>query len=273
MHQESYKEQMDSRPEADRELIRKYLGDALSPEEERRLAGRYESDRSFREALDGFEGMTPEEFDASMARLSGRIQARVSQGAPEERAAEAHTPARSPGRTYQMYSFRRLAIAASAAILLLVAGGIAINQVKSPADRLVAAHFAAKPYPDQITRGEGVELSQMERLAIASYNSEDYAVSVDHFSALYAQHPENVKYGLFLAISQMGVSDYTRAVETLTALRSGDHVYTEDVLWYLGLSYLKLKRPEEAVAVFSTLAGNERSFYSDGARQILDKLN
>lgn len=272
MSQESYMEHMESRPQADRELIRKYLGDSLTPEEEKFLARRYESDRAFREALDGYEGMSPAEFDASMERISGRIQSRLEQGVGEARSVASKEGSRSPGRNYQMYSFRRLAIAASAALLVLVAGGIAINQIKSPTDRLVAAHFEARPYPDQITRGEGVELSQAERLAIASYNTGDYAVSVEHFRGLYEQYPENVKYGLFLAISQMEVSEYDSAVETLSALRTGDHAYTEDVLWYLGLSYLKLKRPEEAQALFATLAANERSYYSEGARQILNKL-
>lgn len=260
----------------EQELIRKYLEDSLTQEEELLVASMYDNDQEFRDTLDGLESLSAEEFTASMKSVSDRIDAKLSSAATtgELKQVTINTAERDNVRRMfvQGQAFRRLAIAASVILVLALGGTWLISQYNSPVDKLVAANFEAKPYPDLIVRGSGDDLSQQEKLAISAYNTENYQVSIQYFQELHDQYPGIVKYGLFLGISHMGIKDPTSAVEVLEPLVPEAGKFTEDVQWYLALAYLKTKRLEEARELLTILSANTSSYYSQPSSEMLRKL-
>jgi len=256
----------------EQELIRKYLDNELTQEEEIMVAERYEKDAEFRDALDGMEMMSGSEFSEIMSTISDEIDTKINAAAGSGEVVEISDSGAGSSNVFRLQSVRRMAIAASVVLLMFLGGTIVMNQIKSPIDKLVASNFEAKPYPDLILRGEAEDLSELEKVAIREYNAENYEVSVKHFSNLSIQYPDIQKYGLFLGISHMSLSDYTAAVETLLAVKAQGDGFSDDIDWYLGLSYLKLKQADKAKPLFERLAANDQSYYSAAAEEIATKL-
>jgi len=256
----------------EQELIRKYLDNELTPEEEILVAERYESDAEFRDALDGMEMLSGSDFSDLMIDISDKIDKKISAAAGSGQVIDISDADAGESKVIKLRSFRRMAIAASVVLLLFVGGTIMMNQIKTPTQKLVASNFQPKPYPDLITRGDSDDLSQLEKVAISAYNSENFEVSVKHFRDLYIQYPNIEKYGLFLGISQMGLSNYQDAIKTLSGLKERSETYSDDLDWYLGLSYLKMQQPELARPLFEGLAADQNSYYREAARKIFKKL-
>ena len=257
----------------EQELIRKYLEDSLTQEEELVVADLYDSDKEFREALDGLEMLSSEDFTETLHSVNARIDHKI------QSSANVHNITMSTTRkdnVRQLFaagsSMRRLAIAASLVLFLLFGGTLFMNQWQSPNQRAYAANFSAKPYPDQITRGHGDALSQPEKLAISAYNTENYEVSVQYFEDLFRQYPDNEKYGLFLGISHMGRKEHGKAIAIFEDLQANAVKYPEDIDWYLSLSYIKTQEIAKAKELLALLAENDTSYYQEASQDLLKKL-
>lgn len=254
---------------SEQELIRKYLNDTLTKDEELLLADLYDSDASFRDALDGLEMLSGEQFNNVMESVSNKIDGKINSAATTS---DEDVSISGGGRVIQMYSLKRMAIAASIVLSLVLGGTVLMNSLPGPYDKVYASNYVVKPYPDLITRGSGDDLSQLEKTAISAYNTENYEVSVKYFKDLFTQYPENEKYGLFLGIAYMGMEEHEQAINVLEVLISNSVKYKEDISWYLGLSYLKKKEVDNAKKLFASLSENNDSYYQESSVNILKKL-
>ena len=70
----------------------------------------------------------------------------------------------------------------------------------------------------------------------------------------------------------MGIARYEEAIETMLKVKESNGVFKDDVDWYLGLSYLKIKQMGKAKPLFERLAEIPDSYYSEPAQNIFKKL-
>ncbi len=251
----------------EQELIRKYLEDTLTREEELVVADLYQKDADFRDAIDGLEQLNTDELDDIMSSIDAKIESvTISSSSSDESESETPEPI-----TRNLYPWKNMAIAASVVIFFLV-GSIALTtQLKSTNQKIVENAFEPIPYPDMVTRGSGDELSNLEKIAISAYNTENYEVSAEHFLKLHKKYPENTKYSLFLGISYMGLNKVDKAIEVLESIESNEK-FEDDIRWYLALAYLKTKNKDKARVLFEELADSS-SYYRESAIDIYDMLN
>ncbi len=250
----------------EQELIRKYLADTLNLEEELLIAERYEKDENFRDTLDGLEQLSVEEYDQLLTDIDNKIDNKISSA---EELSKIHTVKTMKQRSVSPY--RRWAIAASVLLVIAFSSIIALNLIQGPAQKLFAEHFEYKAYPDMIVRGAGEELSTAEKLAISAYNAENYEVSTEHFKTLSKKYPDNIKYNLFLGISHMGSNNPEKAITALERTPFDKSSFCNDINWYLGLAYLKVKNRAKAKEIFTKLAVVD-CYYQQAATAILSKL-
>ena len=256
----------------EQELILKYLEDTLTSEEEMLVADLYESDKVFRDALDGLEMLTADQFSNTLNSLSARIDSKIQSSANV-----IEHDVNKKDNVRQLFSsgtsMRRMAIAASLALCLLFGGTIFMNQWQSPTDRMFASNFENKPHPDPVVRGPNA-LSQAENLAITAYSlskdeDENYEIAVERFRALFEQYPESEKHGLFLGISLMGDKEYQEAISILEGLQPIALKYTQDIDWYLALCYIKVKDLDGARSLLITLSNDTDSYYQEPSANLL----
>jgi tetratricopeptide (TPR) repeat protein len=252
----------------EKELIRKYIANALSREEELAVAAMYDNDIDFRDTLDGLENLTLEEYDELMNKLGHQVDSKIDQIKGK---VNTNVVPLSTGKVTNFFSYRKMAIAASIILFLSVGSYVLFTEMQSTSTKLYTAHFEYAEYPDMITRGSGEELSTVEKLAISAYNAENYEISIEHFEALKSKYPDNVKYGLFLGISYLGSNQPELAIATFKNLNYQGTVFCNDINWYLGLSYLRIRDKAAAREVFTKLA-EQGCYYQAAAKDILAKL-
>lgn len=254
----------------EQELIRKYLEDSLTKEEEALLAERYQSDEDFRDALDGLEQLSAEEYAQQMSAIDQAIDKQLAKKRDDE-IIEPPKIIIEQGQVKPLTNTRKLAIAASVILLLSLGSLLCLKLIQGPAEKVYAEHMTYKAYPDMITRGSGEELSNLEKLAISSYNTENYEISSEHFEKLSAKYPQNEKYALFLGISYLGANQPENAISALEAVQNDQSAFCNDINWYLGLAYLKIKEKGKAKEIFTKLSAAD-CYYNEAAKEILQKL-
>jgi tetratricopeptide (TPR) repeat protein len=257
-----------SNPIPEKELIRKYIANTLTREEELAVAAKYDNDTDFRDTLDGLENFSLEEYDELMNKLDHHVNNKINQIKAKGNHNELPS---NTGKVTNFFNYRKMAIAASVILFLSVGSYVLFTQMQSTSTKLYTAHFEFAEYPDMITRGSGEELSTVEKLAISAYNAENYEISIEHFEALKNKYPDNVKYGLFLGISYLGSNQPELAIATFKNLNYQGTTFCNDINWYLGLSYLKIRDKSAAREVFTKLA-EQGCYYQAAAKEILAKL-
>jgi hypothetical protein len=68
-----------SNPIPEKELIRKYIANTLTREEELAVAAMYDNDADFRDTLDGLENFSLEEYDELMNKLDHHVNNKINQ--------------------------------------------------------------------------------------------------------------------------------------------------------------------------------------------------
>jgi tetratricopeptide (TPR) repeat protein len=253
---------------SEQELIRKYIANTLTKEEDLAVAALYDTDEDFKDALDGLENLTLEEFDELMNRLEKNIEKKIAIPSNESGQTEMITES---AKIKQLFPYRRMAIAASVILFLSFGSYVLFTTMQSTSTKLYTQHFEFADYPDMITRGSGEELSNSEKLAISAYNAENYEISIEHFEVLKDKYPDNVKYGLFLGISYLGNNKPELAIETFKGMKYQGTEFCNDVNWYLGLAYLRIRDKAAAREIFTKLA-DKNCYYHAAASDILAKL-
>ncbi|MCB0501550.1 MAG: hypothetical protein KDD32_02620 [Bacteroidetes bacterium] len=253
----------------EQELIRKYLADSLTKEEEALLAEKYQSDEDFRDALDGLEHLSVEEYEQQMSAIDQAIDKRLVKS--EDEIIEPPKIIIEQGQVKPLINTKKFAIAASVILLLSLGSFLCLKLIQGPVEKVYAEHMTYKAYPDMITRGSGEELSNLEKLAISSYNTENYEISSEHFEKLSAKYPQNEKYALFLGISYLGANQPENAISALEAVQNDQSAFCNDINWYLGLAYLKIKEKGKAKEIFTKLSAAD-CYYNEAAKEILQKL-
>ncbi len=115
-------------------------------------------------------------------------------------------------------------------------------------------------------RSEGVAILKEAQDA---FNTKAYESAVGYFEQI-PQANRNEEINLYYAIALLEVNKFEQAETLLQAIKSGNSVYKEKAIWYLGLSKLKQKDYSSCKQLLEVLPESADDY--NKAQEILEKL-
>ncbi|MGB0524094.1 MAG: tetratricopeptide repeat protein, partial [Flammeovirgaceae bacterium] len=133
-------------------------------------------------------------------------------------------------------------------------------------------------YGINVTRGDHSDVKAAEE----AYNEGNYQQAISLFSKALEKpiepNPEGKKIftkemiQLYLGNAYMNVQQYDKAETSFKAVVNvEDTTFKQDAIWYLGLTYLKMKNKSEA-RIWLEKTAKGKSIYARDAQAILEEL-
>lgn len=165
------------------------------------------------------------------------------------------------------------AVAASIAVLFVLAWVFNLFTINQQYDQLYSAYFQA--YPNVIApieRSSNGNISALQKEAFQLYENEKYDKATLAFEKLYSQeHEEYARF--YWLISTMGSEEYTKAIELYKQNEQWEKSEFEyPAKWYAALAYLKLANEKEAVHLLKEIQVSNHAL-SKSAEKLLAELN
>jgi hypothetical protein len=115
---------------------------------------------------------------------------------------------------------------------------------------------------------------QILESAIRSYNEQKYAEAVAGFEQYLAiegvSQTEDILF--YLAVSYLGNSQNAKAIELFKDLSTKNHSMQPAAQWYLALSLLKDKQVAQAKKILLDIEKDSEHFYQSKAKAMLEKM-
>ena len=221
-------------------------------------------DAFFNEASEGWDNVGLDKMDSILSKIDQRIDARVNAAAPAPQT-----------KVRKLWMVWATGIAAS--ILLLVAGIRFFTEEPAAtptytADALYEAYYKPLSGPEPVYRGDNDFKKPKDKVASMAYDEKEFDIAILHYKELLNENPGSAKYTLFLGLSLMSYERYDDAILLYNSYKPTGVTYDEDIRWYLGLAHLKKGEFNTAQAILESLAKNPKSYYQEGASEIIAKI-
>jgi len=267
--------------EKDTELIEQYLLGELNRKEEKQVEDRMVFDTEFadevtfmRHVVNASKVEAKEEARKKLKSVENELAGKLEEQADKEMQNEKGI------RKNKILNIRRNWMYYAAALALLVAVGIYLNQIIGSRD-IYEGYFS--PHPNTLisyARGSDVpkEFSRFSRQeynlivrAMKHYENGNYAKAAGLFEQNVEKKPENAGLVFYMAVSQLGADKTAKAINNLIFLKELDQPpYREQISWYLALAYLNDKQPEKAKALLEGISNHSDHPRSKSARELLE---
>ena len=246
-----------TRQEHDR-LFEAYLHDQLSPEEQRALDQRLQSDPDFRREWGLQQDLTTIIGDPNFQRLHRTItEVDQAWSAPAVHA------------QIRRMSILRIVSVAATVLLLVVVGWFFLSPAPS-STALFAAHF--EPYPMVLTaRAAPIDAPPELSTALSAYRTGDYTTSAQSFRKLQSATAteEAQLYRLYACVSELGAGNSANSLSCFQTLQQFPQ-YREQATWYLALAQLHSGDVDAATITLKSIA--EGQYQYSAARDLLQSL-
>ncbi len=138
-------------------------------------------------------------------------------------------------------------------------------------DSLFAEYF--RPYPNHLPLMRGEEVSDQFIHAMTDYESEDYRRASKALREIMMTDQENFTAHFYYAMTELCLGHAKAAIPHLEKVvnHSPSLLLVEHAEWYLALTQLKAKNPEEAKLIFERIIVRQGRYHDQSAR-ILEKL-
>lgn len=243
----------------DNRIIEKYLANELSPEERNAFEQEMEADDFLKEAVEGLEALKVKQPEISISSIQEETEKRINLLSNKSK----------KGKLISISAFKMAAAACIIGLLCFISFRLFLNNQPVNEQEIYASYFKPLTHPDGNVRGEN-NLSD-EKLAVESYEKEDYFEAVNYYQQLVKEHPRNVKNNLFYGISLLATNQPKKAIEVLNKITTSEE-YHYDIHWYLALAYIKNKELDNAQKTLKALV-DEENYYQKKAKEISAKLN
>lgn len=195
-------------------------------------------------------------------------------GRPETPVERTYT-AEPAGKMVPLHKSRNLWLVAASIALLAVCTFAIVSNLSKDTDTLYQAYYQTyAEYP--VLRGS-TDLTALEKEAFTAYNQQNYPRSIELFKqVLAAKKSETALF--YLGQAYMEVQGYDNAISTFELYLREYQELEIPAKWYLGLSYLKVDKPEEATTYLKDVAATpdtdpEAREYAAKAQELLDELD
>ncbi|MEM7574445.1 MAG: hypothetical protein AAF433_16195 [Bacteroidota bacterium] len=177
----------------------------------------------------------------------------------------------SPTRPVALWRRPQAWLLAAAVVLFVILGWRQLISLEQPQD-LFAQYF--EPYRSPtITRGEAVNQEDWQS-AVGAYQAADYARAITGFQAAKLRE-DSLGYLLdfYLANSYLAQTppQTDLAIEALTTVLNGDHLYREQARWLLALAHLAAEGTIESSQLLNQIV-EDKSYQWEAAAELLVAL-
>ena len=161
---------------------------------------------------------------------------------------------------------------ACAFIAILIVSSILIFDKTYTNDELYEKYYTHYDAGIQ-TRGKVKEITDTIKQALIAYDNKQYVEAIELFSRIHdTSQTKIIAKEYFTGLSYMELKKYDEAIKHFNTITYDyQNAYHENIIWYLGLSYLKMNQNSLAIKQFGELIHND-SFYKKQSLSILDKL-
>jgi tetratricopeptide (TPR) repeat protein len=252
------------------ELIDKYLGGELKPEEkasfEKRLATEpalSEQVALHRQITASFKSSGRASMLAMLAEEDAKMPAYHQVEVAEEKP-EAKVIA-FDNRSRQMYYW------AAAVVLLLLVPFIFIIRNNTSSDRIADKYFQPYEYQGGTANGDTADLSTK---AMQYYTRNEHASAVTLLDKLLGNNTAaEAEVQFYKGNSHLALNHATEAIASFEAvLAMPANQYTEEAQWYLALSYIKAEEKAKAKELLNTIVDTQNHPFHKDATELLKKL-
>jgi len=238
------------------DLIERYFGDDLSPEELKGFQLRLETDEAFAQAYelekDLMEGIEVMGNKNLKEELQGYYKEEVEEKINKKTALKPRAVS------------RRIWLSVAASIALLFFAGWWLS--KPTAESLYAEYF--QPEFDFVEKGEQEEL--VIKIEIALKNK-DYISALPLLDDFLDQQPNNSYFILAKGISLIETGAFKEGINALQKAQSINPLYKSESLWYNALALLKQGKTEESRKALNSISKKSSNY--NKAQELLKKLN
>lgn len=149
--------------------------------------------------------------------------------------------------------------------IVLISLFFAVSCTPQPEPNLFDSHFL--PYKDIISkRGAMDGVSPLLIEAMEYYNNGDYAEALTRFKQVNKDEPDNPAVRFYLGISYLGLKKPNHAVAHFNeVLKHQDITFGPHAEWYLALSHLKAHNQEKAISLLEEINRNNPRYRSHSA--------
>ncbi len=155
-----------------------------------------------------------------------------------------------------------------ALVLAALSLGLFIKTKSVVVENPPMAELYFKSYPNYVTDIKRGEQDPDVSDAYAAYENNNFEQAVKEFERLVSLTPEDQ---LYYAISLQGVKKWSSSFEALSQLDDLKNEFHDARDWYMSLSMIAIGN-EEAAKLILTRLSDSNNFFSESARELLDKL-
>lgn len=252
------------------ELIDKYLGGELKPEEKAAFEKRLATETALSEQVTLHRQITASFKSSGRASLLAMLEEEdanmpaYQEVTEEENKPEAKVIAFN-NRSRQMYYW------AAAVILLLLVPFIFIIRNNTAPDRLAGKYF--KPYGNEWVPANG-DTADLSTKAMKHYENENYALALPILEKMLGSNTaDEAEVQFYKGNSHLALNHPQDAITCFAAvLNMPANKYTEEAQWYLALSYIKAEDKAKAKDLLNTIVETENHPFHKDATELLKKL-
>ena len=172
-------------------------------------------------------------------------------------------------------SFQLSYIVGFAAMILILLGlSVKFFWSDTPTDKIFNEYYHPLSGPEDTFRGESPqeEALEKEKQASQAYDDLDYSKSIDFYSELLKEYPNNAKYTLFLGLSYINDGKYDNAILIYNNYIPKGVQYEDDIQWYLALAHLKRGEIQTSRFILKTIYEDNDNYYSSTAKDLAMRL-
>lgn len=151
---------------------------------------------------------------------------------------------------------------AAAASVVLILGLYFMNQGNPTYD-----DFAVIPEMSMTERGDDNSLIAEAENA---FNSKKYKAAAEYLYKLLEKDKANTQYQFYYAIVMVELSEYNKASELFTRLKTGNSVYKYRAIWFEALNQLKQKKYDKVSELLKSIPENSEDYAN--AKKLLKEL-
>ncbi len=147
------------------------------------------------------------------------------------------------------------------------------NENKS--ERTFAEEFETYEDPKMFALRDGTSNQNTNatlQKATTYYLEEDYKNAIVYFETFQKENKEDIQSSFYLGVSHLQEKNTKKAIPYLSIVAGQDSEYKDAAQWFLALAHVKMKNEIEAKMILEKIQKNASSFYSEKAKELLERL-
>jgi len=165
----------------------------------------------------------------------------------------------------------------AAAVVLILSSGLFFlqNEISQPTTHEFAQILLDKTTVfgnAEITRKEASEVNALRKKANQAYSKNEFKTSISLYETMRKNGILTDFDQYYLSVNYLRINDFHNAIKILSPLSQKDLTFSQEVNWFLSLSYILTLQDDKAKPILNSIVEHKSYKYKEAFR-LLDKLN